>query len=1083
LINDQQIVLLPQVGMLASVRNRIGWIAHVDVHAGHSGTRHLVRIEYLDAHGGSEDTLLWESEPRAIVWPPSQLPLVESTQPMAVADYDALVRASRWSATAPFLDPNSLTRSDYPAITAPVFGAVEVDDFQLVPLLKALSMPRVSLLLADDVGLGKTIMAGLVMDELLIRRRIRRILIITPASLKLQWEQEMFDKFALRFNIIDREETQKLRSKLGPDINPWRTNSRIISSYHYLKQPDILDDFLTTCRPSEAGIQAQLPWDLLIVDEAHNLMPSNFSGRDSDLAQMLRQITPYFEHKLFLTATPHNGHTRCFSGLLEQLDPVRFTQTTEFEPDQRNRIPDVVVRRLKKEIIEYDKESGRTPRFSPRYPEPVPLFFGKAELRLNAAVEGLRKAIRRVIASRGRQEQLAGSFAAEILSKRLLSCPYTFADSWFRFKQGAAEETDVQTSEVTALRGMAEEASNDDQEKESRNRHAARTVGGWLRPLLEDLESEIQSVDSALSDLGLVETSVSIAFPRRDERYDRLTGLVDKWLRRDGNWWPEERLIVFTEYKTTLDYLERRLKDKYGDTPAIRVLFGGDTSLNEREEIKAAFNDPSDPLRILIATDVASEGLNLQETARLLLHFEVPWNPSRLEQRNGRLDRYGQARDVLVHHFTSDDDADIRFLAHVVAKVNEVREDLGSVNDVFDAAFQRRFIDMAETDTVIAQLDTAVETAKGRAEVDRENDLQAGAEALQRLTQLRADLDLTPGTLRDTLAVALRMETGKACLEGPDPTGRMRLADGPAGWKPAIEETLRRRVRFGTGAMFKVVFDPKFFLQERDGRTVYRPMKDTRLLHLGHPIFRHALAAFARRRFRVGPEGATRWTVTRGPVPAGCDGLLVLDVEEIAVNELRESVHHWIRTVRLPFAAGNLLPEIPRPAPGEHRVVSGSKETIDKARDLWDDVSGELRDWMKAHRDRLETAIAAAMDTERTTALKDEKQRFKERLREVDRQMKENTLDKIRKQVDRLRAELDQGLLFEEDRRTKEMKASDLEEELELRRRHYTDLKARLTREEKRVNERLLPLRYQLRPGGVQAFPVTVEIRLPEVSQ
>jgi hypothetical protein len=155
LINDQQIVLLPQVGMLASVRSRIGWITHVDVHAGHSGTRHLVRIEYLDAHGAPEDTLLWESEPRAIVWPPSKLPLVESTQPTAVADFDALVRASRWSATAPFLDPNSLTRSDYPAITAPVFGAEEVDDFQLVPLVKAPSMPRVSLLLAEDVGLGK----------------------------------------------------------------------------------------------------------------------------------------------------------------------------------------------------------------------------------------------------------------------------------------------------------------------------------------------------------------------------------------------------------------------------------------------------------------------------------------------------------------------------------------------------------------------------------------------------------------------------------------------------------------------------------------------------------------------------------------------------------------------------------------------------------------------------------------------------------------------------------------------------------------------------------------------------------------
>src|SRR4029079_7073337 len=130
------------------------------------------------------------------------------------------------------------------------------------------------------------------------------------------------------------------------------------------------------CRQPEGF--AQLPWDLLIVDEAHNLMPSNF-GEDSDLSSMLRSISPWFEHKLFLTATPHNGHTRCFSGLLEQLDPVRFTQTTEFEEDQKARIPDVVVRRLKREIIDYDLAAGRVPRFSPRIPKPLPLFFTKAE--------------------------------------------------------------------------------------------------------------------------------------------------------------------------------------------------------------------------------------------------------------------------------------------------------------------------------------------------------------------------------------------------------------------------------------------------------------------------------------------------------------------------------------------------------------------------------------------------------------------------------------------------------------------------------------------------------------------------------
>src|SRR5690606_7938778 len=126
-------------------------------------------------------------------------------------------------------------------------------------------------------------------------------------------------------------------------------------------------------------------------------------------------------------------------------------------------------------------------------------------------------------------------------------------------------------------------------------------------------------------------------------------------------------------------------------------------------QIKDAFNDPAAPVRVLLATDAASEGLNLQETARLLLHFEIPWNPSRLEQRNGRLDRHGQARDVTVYHFTSDDDADLRFLRRVVGKVEQIREDLGAVGELFDAAFARRFVDLEDGDTVTDMLDDSVE--------------------------------------------------------------------------------------------------------------------------------------------------------------------------------------------------------------------------------------------------------------------------------------------------------------------------------------------------------------------------------------
>ncbi len=159
----------------------------------------------------------------------------------------------------------------------------------------------------------------------------------------------------------------------------------------------------------------------------------------------------------------------------------------------------------------------------------------------------------------------------------------------------------------------------------------------------QEAEHEIASVDAALDALHIRPDDEGVTNPVEDERWERLESLVKQRLRQSDRWVTDERLIVFTEYKTTLDYLTKRLRAEFKDDGrTIRVLFGGDDC--DREAIKNSFNDSDDPVRILVATDAASEGMNLQETARLLLHFDVPWNPSRLEQRNGRLDRHGQAR-------------------------------------------------------------------------------------------------------------------------------------------------------------------------------------------------------------------------------------------------------------------------------------------------------------------------------------------------------------------------------------------------------------------------------------------------------
>jgi hypothetical protein len=429
-MSETTIYDVPRAGMLATVRNRSGVVAAVEPFDGDTGRLHLVHVEYKDGRSPAEERLLWELEPGRSLLEPTALPDATSAEAMPPEDFDALLRAARWTALSPYLGPDGKGRPRHEPLASPFHGAVRPEDYQLVPLLKALRMPRVSLLIADDVGLGKTIEAGLILTELLLRRRIQRVLVLTPASLRHQWREELWDKFSLRFEVVDRQATERLRRGLGMDATPWRSFSRIVASYHYLRQPDVLEQFLAACRTPEGS--PHLPWDLLIVDECHNLMPSPF-GEDSELCRMLRLVAPRFEHRLFLSATPHNGHTRSFTGLLEMLDPVRFSRTSEMGPAMRGRMEDVVVRRLKRDI----NASSTTPRFCTRRPpRALALAPEPREADLSAAFDAFRTAVRALVSNGPAPRRRTGAFAVEILGKRLLSCPTAFAESWSRTRQG-----------------------------------------------------------------------------------------------------------------------------------------------------------------------------------------------------------------------------------------------------------------------------------------------------------------------------------------------------------------------------------------------------------------------------------------------------------------------------------------------------------------------------------------------------------------------------------------------------------------------------------------------------------------------
>ena len=1109
-----QTIAVPRAGMLATVRNRRGVVAAVEPFDGETGRLHLVHLEYKDDRAPTAERILWEIEPRPSPGlEPNALPTpAHDGGAMPAADFDALLRAARWSALSPYLDPaGGEGPPPREPVASPFHGGVCVESYQLVPLLKALRMPRVSLLIADDVGLGKTVEAGLILTELLLRRRIQRVLVLTPASLRRQWQEELWEKFSLRFDVVDRQKTERLRRRLGMDANPWRSFSRIVASYHYLRQPDVLEQFLSACRTPEGS--PHLPWDLLIVDECHNLMPSPF-GEDSELCRMLRLVAPRFEHRLFLSATPHNGHTRSFTGLLEMLDPVRFTRTSEMTTVMRGRVEDVVVRRLKREINarslqarsangEHSKDRDTDPRFCTRHPPTALLLQADPrETAVSTAFDAFRAAVRKLVSAGTRpRRRAAGTFAVEILGKRLLSCPTAFAESWSRARQGFSDpdvEAAAETELAAAARAVRQE-TGDDREAEQRGATAATVVGAWLRNFVEDVGDEIRGIERALDALGfaLEDMPITEQTPVVDARLNALVALIERLLRAGNEFRDDERLIVFTEYKTTLDYVARRLRERY---PAERVLtlfgtgggIGNSGGMDEaaRESVKAAFNDPDSPVRVLVATDAASEGLNLHRTARYLLHYDCPWNPSRLEQRNGRLDRYGQARDVTVHHFISDTDPDLRFLGHVIRKADEIREDLGSANEVFDRAVHRRLIQGEDEDAVTTDLDRGIDATRGSAVLEVDATAAAAAEEEAReavsLDAMATEIDLDERALRDTLEAAMAVPHGRPQLRVAEEPGFYRVVrpDLP-GWRDVIDESVRRPAPGGAGGgpMPRLAFSPEPFIERLGRLSVFQPRSDALLMHLAHPMMQRAIGVLTRRRYPGGGSEVSRWTVRSGGVPDDADAVVLLSIEELAVNELRETFHRWVRTLALPVRDAEIgipLDHVPARIRRDAPEVDDPDER-ERAGEIIDEVSAGLRTWLRAYKDELTKRLALQLGIDGKAARGREDERYRQRQGEVSALIEQSTLARLTREIEQLRERGRQGQLFDETERLTEIEQSieQKQEELTRRRHHYEEIRDQLQRERTRILDHLLPARFAM-AGGAQAFPVAVEVRLPD---
>ncbi len=282
--------------------------------------------------------------------------------------------------------------------------------------------------------------------------------------------------------------------------------------------------------------------------------------------------------------------------------------------------------------------------------------------------------------------------------------------------------------------------------------------------------------------------------------------------------------------------------------------------------------------------------------------------------------------------------------------------------------------------------------------------------------------------------------------------------------------------------MARVAFSPDPFLEDVGGRVIFSPRPDVQLMHLSHPMLQKALSSLTRRRFPGSGDSVSRWSVRLGGVPQGADALVLMSVEELAVNDLRESSHHWVRTVAFPVRGGALGDPVPHRPALELRGAAATHDEghRERARDLLDDVEPDLKRFLREHAGRLTADLRAQLDLDGEQARRQEDERYRSRQGEVSALIAENTLSKLEREIEKLKADRQQGQLFHEAESLERIDRSieERKEEISRRTRHYEEVREQLERERERILKHLLPNRHAM-SGEAQVFPICVEVRLP----
>lgn len=588
--------------------------------------------------------------------------------------------------------------------------------------------------LADDPGAGKTIMAGLFIRELLMRADAKRVLIVAPGSLVEQWQDELYEKFGVEFTIFSRELDQVSRSG-----NAFEENDLLIARLDQLSRSDEFQEKLNATE-----------WDLIVVDEAHKMSANFFGSKTNEtkrfkLGKLLGSITRHF---LLMTATPHNGKEEDFQLFMSLLDGDRFYGKFR-EGAHKVDISDLMRRMVKEDLLKFDG----TPLFPERRAYTANYELSEREAALYATVtDYVRNEMNRADHLDGKRKGTVG-FALTQLQRRLASSPEAIYQSLKRrrkrMENRLKEEKLVQrghhAAETLAQFDLYRDVPDDLDEA------AEEMAGGdyetWVEDVvdqataartIEELEAEIVIL------LGLEEQAREVVHSGQDRKWEELSSLLQDQPEMYTTAGSRRKLIIFTEHKDTLNYLKERITQLLGLPDAVVVIHGA-VNRDDRRKIQESFRNDPDVL-VLVATDAAGEGVNLQN-ANLMVNYDLPWNPNRLEQRFGRIHRIGQTEVCHLWNMVAKETREGEVFQRLFEKLEVERAALGGrVFDILGEAFENislkdlliEAIRYGEREDVKARLNQAIEGALDTTHLKTIMDRNALCEEHMSLEQLYA---------------------------------------------------------------------------------------------------------------------------------------------------------------------------------------------------------------------------------------------------------------------------------------------------------------------------------------------------------